>query len=312
MKKYRIVFMGSPELAIPPLEGLCESEEVVGVVSQPDKPKGRGLKLRPCPVKLWATEKGIQVLTPQKLKNNQEFFEALKELDPDLIVVCAYGKILPKDVLEIPRFGCWNIHMSLLPKYRGAAPINWAILNGEEKTGVTIMLMDEGLDTGDILLQKALPISPEDDAITLGKKLSNLGKEAILEAIALHKQGKLKGIPQEEKKASYAPIIKKELGFFTFEDDAETIERKVKALLPWPTAYTNYKGKILKVFKAKAISIKKKEKPGTVLSVSQEGILVSCGRGAILLKELQLEGKKRVSGYQFACGQRLKTGAPFQ
>jgi len=228
---------------------------------------------------------------------------------PDLIVVCAYGKIFPKELLEIPKFGCWNIHASLLPKYRGASPINWAILEGEKETGITIMLMDEGLDTGPILLQKKIPILEEDTAITLSQKLAQLGKEAILEAIELHKKGVLKPLPQSEEEISYAPILKKEDGFFTFEEPAKKIERKTKAFLPWPTAFTYYKNKLLKVFLAKAIPLKHKEKPGTILDINKDGILVATSEGVILLKEIQLEGKRKISAYEFACGQRLKKGA---
>ncbi|MCD6547880.1 MAG: methionyl-tRNA formyltransferase [Thermodesulfobacterium sp.] len=308
MKKYRIVFFGTPEFAIPSLEGLYEKENLVAVVTQTDKPKGRGLKPSPSPVKHWALLKGVKVLEPLKLKDPQ-FIDNIKNFLPDLIVVCAYGKIFPKELLEIPKFGCWNIHASLLPKYRGASPINWAILEGEKETGITIMLMDEGLDTGPILLQKKIPILEEDTAITLSQKLAQLGKEAILEAIELHKKGVLKPLPQPEEGISYAPILKKEDGFFTFEEPAKKIERKTKAFLPWPTAFTYYKNKLLKVFLAKAIPLKHKEKPGTILDINKEGVLVAASENAILLKEVQLEGRKKISAYEFACGQRLKKGA---
>ncbi|AEH23101.1 Methionyl-tRNA formyltransferase [Thermodesulfobacterium geofontis OPF15] len=307
MKKYRIIFFGSPEFAIPSLEALYEKEEVIAVVTQPDKPKGRGLKPSPSPVKAWASSKGLKVLEPIRLKDPQ-FIQILKDLSPDLIVVCAYGKIIPKEILEIPKFGCWNIHASLLPKYRGASPINWAILEGEKETGITIMLMDEGLDTGPILLQKKIPISENDDANSLSQKLAQLGKETILSAIELHKKGELKIIPQPEEGISYAPILKKEDGFFTFEEPAEKIEKKIKAFLPWPSAFTYYKNKLLKVFSAKAVPLKHEEKPGTILDINKDGILVATSKDAILLKEVQLEGKKKISAYEFACGQRLKKG----
>lgn len=307
MKKYRIVFFGTPEFAIPPLEGIYEKEDLIAVVTQTDKPKGRGLKPSSSPVKIWALSKGLKVLEPLRLKDPQ-FIETIKILSPDLIVVCAYGKIFPKELLEIPRFGCWNIHASLLPKYRGASPINWAILEGEKETGITIMLMDEGLDTGPILLQKKIEISEDDDAISLSKKLSFLGKDAILEAINLHKKGRLKASPQPENGVSYAPLIKKEDGFFTFEEPAERIERKVKAFLPWPTAFTYYRNKLLKVYSAKAIKSNHKEKPGTIVEISKEGILVATSKDLILLKEVQLEGKKKISAHEFACGQRLTKG----
>ncbi|MCD6490025.1 MAG: methionyl-tRNA formyltransferase [Thermodesulfobacterium sp.] len=308
MNKYRIIFFGTPEFAIPPLEGLYEKEDLIAVVTQTDKPKGRGLKPSPSPVKKWALSKGIKVLGPLKLKDPQ-FIETIKNLLPDLIVVCAYGKILPKEILRIPKYGCWNIHASLLPKYRGASPINWAILEGEKETGITIMIMDEGLDTGSILLQKKITILEDDTAITLSQKLAQLGKEAIIEAIELHKKGALKPIPQPEEGVSYAPILKKEDGFFTFEEPAKLIERKIKAFLPWPTAFTYYKNKLLKVFLAKAIPLEHKEKPGTILDINKDGVLVATSEGAILLKEVQMEGKRKISAYEFAYGQRLKKGA---
>lgn len=308
MKRYRVVFFGTPEFAIPSLEGLFERENLLAVVTQPEKPKGRGLKISASPVKIWAQNKALPVLEPEKLKD-ENFIAKLKEFCPELIVVCAYGKILPKLILELPPYGCWNIHASLLPKYRGASPINWAILNGEKKTGITIFLMEEGLDTGPILLQKELPILEDDTALDLSYKLSQLAKETILEAIELHKKGQLKAFPQGEEGISYAPLLKKEDGFFTFEEPALIIERKVRALLPWPTAYTYYKNKLLKVFSAKAFPLEKGEKPGTILKVMKEGVLVSTSQGAILIKEVQMEGKRRISGYEFACGQRLKVGA---
>ncbi len=311
MKKYRIIFMGSPEFAIPSLESLYEKEDVIAVVTQPDKPKGRGLKKSPCPVKAWALSKNLKILDPPKIKN-LEFINTIKSLKPDLIVVCAYGKILPKEILEIPKFGCWNIHASLLPKYRGASPINWAILEGEKETGITIMIMEEGLDTGPILLQKKIDISEKDTAITLAQKLSLLGKEAILEAIDLHKKGLLKPTPQPEDGISYAPIIKKEDGFFTFEEPADLIERKVRAFLPWPVAHTYFKNKLLKVFSAEAVDLTHDKIPGTILKINKEGILVTASKGAILLKEVQLEGKKKMSAYEFACGRRLKKGDLFE
>lgn len=307
MKRYRTLFFGTPEFVIPVVKFLYENEELLGVVTQPDKPKGRGLALSPSPVKAWAKVLGLKVFEPQKLKDPL-FLTALKELSPDLIVVFAYGKILPKEVLEIPQEGCWNIHLSLLPKYRGASPVQWALLEGEKKTGVTIMLMDEGMDTGPILLQKECPISEEDHAETLLMKLSELSVFALKEALELWKEGKLKPQPQSEEGASYAPLIKKEDGFFTFEEPGERIVRKLRAFYPWPGIFTKYKGKILKVHSARVIPFEGEAVPGKVLKVDKEGIVVATSEGALLLKEVQLEGKKRVSGYEFALGQRIKPG----
>ncbi|MEZ0344528.1 MAG: methionyl-tRNA formyltransferase [Caldimicrobium sp.] len=307
MKKYRTLFFGTPEFVIPVLDFLYQNEELIGVVTQPDKPKGRGLSLSPSPVKVWALGRRLKVFEPQKLKDSL-FLSTLKELSPDLIVVFAYGKILPKEVLDIPKEGCWNIHLSLLPKYRGASPVQWALLEGEKETGVTIMLMDEGMDTGPILLQKRLLIEEEDNAQTLLQKLSELSVPALKEALDLWKEGKLKPEPQSNEGVSYAPLIKKEDGFFTFEEPAELIVRKLKAFYPWPGIFTKYKGKLLKLYSAKVVSFEGEAKPGEVLKIDKEGILVATSRNALLLKEVQLEGKKRVSGFEFALGQRLKPG----
>lgn len=307
MKKYKTLFFGTPEFAIPVLEFLYQNEELIGVVTQPDKPKGRGLSLSPSPVKVWALGRRLKVFEPQKLKDSL-FLSTLKELSPDLIVVFAYGKILPKEVLDIPKEGCWNIHLSLLPKYRGASPVQWALLEGEKETGVTIMLMDEGMDTGPILLQKCLPIEEEDNAQTLLQKLSELSVSALKEALDLWKEGKLKPEPQSNEGVSYAPLIKKENGFFTFEEPAELIVRKLKAFYPWPGVFTKYKGKLLKLYSAKVLPFEGEAKPGEVLKIDKEGILVATSKGALFLKEVQLEGKKRVSAYEFALGQRLKPG----
>lgn len=310
MKKYKVLFFGTPEFVLPVLEFLYKNEELLGVITQPDKPKGRGLTLSPSPVKIWALERGLKVLEPQKMRD-PSFLSTLRELSPDLIVVFAYGKILPKEVLEIPKEGCWNIHLSLLPKYRGASPVQWVLLNGEKETGVTIMLMDEGMDTGPILLQKSLTISEEDNTESLLQKLSQLSISALREALELWKEGKLEPKPQEEEGVSYAPLIKKEDGFFTFEEEAERIERKLRAFYPWPGVFTKYKEKILKIHRAKALPLIEKTEPGRILEISKEGIKVATSKGALLLKEVQLEGKKRISAYEFAIGQHLKPGDIF-
>jgi len=310
MKRFKTLFFGTPVFVLPLLEYLYASEDLIGVVTQPDKPKGRGLEPSPSPVKLFALEKGLLVLEPLKLKD-PAFLKALKELTPELIVVFAYGKILPKEVLEIPPHGCWNVHLSLLPKYRGASPVQWALLQGEKETGVTIMLMDEGMDTGPILLQKALPIEEKDNLQSLLEKLSKLSVSALDEALRLFKEGRLKPKPQASEGVSLAPLIKKEEGFFTFEEPAEGIIRKLKAFYPWPGLYTRFKGKILKVHRAKLHPLKEKARPGEILEVSKEGLLVATSEGALWLEEVQLEGKKRVSAYDFAIGQRLKIGDLF-
>ncbi len=308
MKKYRVAFFGTPEFVIPVAEYLYHNENLVIVVTQTEKPKGRGLKPSPSPVKTWAEEKGLPVLEPAKLRD-ATFLERIKNFDLDLGVVFAYGKILPSELLQTPRFGFWNLHASLLPKFRGASPIAYAILTGEKETGITVMQMDEGMDTGPILLQEKIEIAEDETTPSLTEKLKKLAVVALDKALKLHKEGKLLPQPQEHDKATYARLLKKEDGFFKWDEDALTIERKVRAFQPWPSAWTYYQGKILKVHKAKNIDLQKSEgSPGKVLNISREGILISCGKGALLLEEVQLEGKKRMSAYEFALGQRLKKG----
>ncbi len=307
MKRYRVAFFGTPEFVIPVAEFLYKNEDLVLVVTQTEKPKGRGLKPSPSPVKVWAEEKGIPVLEPVKLKD-EAFLQSIKSFNLDLGVVFAYGKILPKELLDIPRFGFWNLHASLLPKLRGASPIAYAILTGEKETGITVMQMDEGMDTGPILLQERVEILEDETTQTLTDKLKNLAVIALEKALKLHKEGKLIPIPQDHTLATYAPLLKKEDGFFNWNEPAVMIERKVRAFQPWPSAWTNFRGKILKVYKARQVEGYEKADPGEILRISKEGIVVSCSEGAVLLEELQLEGKKKVSAYEFANGQRLKVG----
>lgn len=305
--KYKILFFGTPSFVIPVLDFLWKEENLIGVVTQGDKPKGRGLKPSPSPVKIWALEKGLQIFEPHKLKD-PTFLTPLKTLSPDLIIVFAYGKILPKEVLEIPKEGCWNIHLSLLPKYRGASPVQWAILNGEKVTGVTIMLMDEGMDTGPILLQKDIPITESDTTPLLLEKLSYLAVEALGLALSLYKKGQLKPTPQPTQEISYAPLIKKEDGKISFQEEAELIIRKIRAFSPWPGVYTYFRGKILKIHNAEIKHLEERGNPGEILKISKEGIYVATSSKPLLIKELQLEGKKKVSGYDFAQGFQLKKG----
>ncbi len=306
--KLKTLFFGTPEFVLPIVNFLWEKEELLGVVTQPDKPKGRGLTPSPSPVKKWALEKKIKVFEPVKIKE-ETFLSTLKNLHPDLIVVFAYGKILPREVLEVPKLGCWNIHLSLLPKYRGASPVQWALLNDEKETGVTIMLMDEGMDTGPILLQKTLSIEDEDTTVTLLEKLTQLALEALKETLALSKEGKLIPKPQPEEGVSYAPLIKKEDGLISFKEKGEIILRKLRAFTPWPGVYTFFRGKRLKIYTASLTEITEgQEKPGKILKIDQSGLYVSTSSKALLLREVQLEGKKRVPAYDFAQGFHLKPG----
>ncbi|WP_022853066.1 methionyl-tRNA formyltransferase [Thermodesulfatator atlanticus] len=311
MKKLRLVFMGTPSFAVPILNALLDSEdEVVAVVTQPDKPAGRGKKLTPPPVKVLALERGVPVLQPQKIKD-EKFLTELRSLNPDVIVVAAYGKILPSEVLTIPRYVCINVHASLLPKFRGAAPINWAIIAGEKETGITIMQMDEGMDTGDILLMESLPISPEDTAGTLHDKLSALGAKLIVRALNLLKEGRLTPQKQPEEGVSYAPMLKKEDGLLDFSRPAKELANLIRGLDPWPTAYAYFRGKLVKFF---APSFEKKDakaSPGEILGLENGKLLVATGEGILKIGELQVEGKKRIKAEEFVRGYRPKPGENF-
>ncbi|GIW46467.1 MAG: methionyl-tRNA formyltransferase [Deltaproteobacteria bacterium] len=298
--------MGTPEFAVPSLKALIESgDEVVAVVTQPDKPKGRGLEVTPPPVKTLAQKHGIPVLQPQKIKT-EEFLKQLEELKPDIICVVAYGKILPKGILELPKYGCINVHASLLPKYRGAAPINWAIIRGEKVTGITTMKMDEGMDTGDILLQREVPIEDEDTAETLSHKLSLTGAEVLIETLNLLKEGKLKPIPQNHSQATYAPMLKKEDGEIDWGKTAEEIRNLVRGTLPWPGAYTFLDNKILKVYKVRVVE--GQGKPGEVIKSDKETLRVATGENALDILELQIEGGKRLDTATFLRGRKIREG----
>ena len=311
--------MGTPEFAVTSLKALIESEnEIVGVVCQPDKPKGRGLEIVPPPTKILAEKHSIPVLQPAKIKT-EEFFIELKKFNPDLICVAAYGKILPKNILDLPFYGCINVHASLLPKYRGAAPINWAIIRGEKVAGITTMKMDEGMDTGVMLLKKEVPIDDEDTGETLSGKLSEIGGKLLIETIRLLKEGRPNPIPQDHSLATYAPMLKKEDGKIDWEKPAEEIRNLIRGTLPWPGAYTNLDGKLLKIFKARLVEDcgylntlpldrypRSQGKPGEVIK-SDTGILrVATGKGAIDIQELQIEGGKRLKTDEFLRGRKIK------
>jgi methionyl-tRNA formyltransferase len=302
----RIIFMGTPEFAVPSLRTLIESEEeVVAVVCQPDKPKGRGLEVIPPPTKVLAEKHSIPVLQPQKIRTD-EFFNNIKNLNPDLICVTAYGKILPKNILDLPPYGCINVHASLLPKYRGAAPINWAIMRGEKATGITTMKMDEGMDTGDMLLRREMPIDDEDTGETLSEKLSEMGGEVLIETIKLFKEGRLDPIPQDHSQATYAPMLKKEDGNIDWEKSAEEIKNLVRGALPWPGACTSLERKLLKIYKARVTS--GEGKPGEVIKSESAILRVATGYGAIDLLEIQIEGGKKLEIESFLRGRKVKEG----
>ncbi len=302
----RIVFMGTPLFACPTLQRLVDrGDRVLAVVTQPDRPKGRGQKALPPPVKELAERHGLPVLQPPKIRV-AEFVETIRTLNPDLIVVVAYGQILPKAVLDIPRYGCINVHASLLPRYRGAAPLNWCIINGEQETGVTTMLMDEGLDTGDMLLKRVTAIDPDENTSTLHDRLALLGAEALAETIDLLVQGTLVPEKQDDALSCYAPLLKKEDGLIDWSRNGVAIKNLVCGMTPWPGAFTYLDGKLLKIYRVRIGT--GSGSPGTVLEAGKDGIVVACADGSVLIEDLQLEGKKRLTAREFLAGCRLSPG----
>ncbi len=309
MSRPRIVFMGTPEFAVASLAACFDIGDVVAVVTQPDKPKGRGQALAMSPVKALAQERGVPVLQPVKLRT-PPFSEELRQYAPDVCVVTAYGRILPKDVLELPRHGCINVHASLLPRFRGAAPIQWSIAHGDAETGVTLMVMDEGLDTGPMLATRRLPIGPEDTSATLHDKLSTLGGALLREDLPKYLSGALQPVPQPTEGVVLAPIINKEDGELDFARPAVELERRVRAFTPWPGAFTGFGGGRFKVHKAKVAA--GKGAPGTVLAAGPEGLEVACGEGSLVLLEVQPEGKRVMRAAEFLSGHKLAPGSqPF-
>jgi len=302
----RLIFMGTPRFAVPSLERLREEYEVVAVVTGPDKVAGRGRKISFSPVKEVALAWGIPVMQPRSLKE-KEVVASLLELEPQVIVVAAYGQILLPEVLAIPPFGCLNVHASLLPKYRGASPVAGALLAGEEEMGITIMLMDEGMDTGPILAQRAIPIAPDDTRAHLTEKLAYLGAELLLEALPRWFAGEIQPQPQDDALASYAPLLKKEDGEIDWVRPAVAIERMVRAYAPWPGTYTHWQGQRLKVLRARPLD-QRRGKVGEVIE-SPEGVAVVAGEGALLLEEVQLAGKRAMSTEDFVRGQWEFIGA---
>ncbi|MBO3444179.1 methionyl-tRNA formyltransferase [Clostridium sp. CCUG 7971] len=303
----RILFMGTPDIAVGCLQKIIdEKHEIIGVVTQPDKPVGRGKKLGMPPVKELALKYNIDVYQPVKARD-EEFVNVLKELSPDLIVVVAFGQILPKSILDIPKLGCVNVHVSLLPKYRGAAPINWVIINGEEKTGVTTMYMDEGLDTGDMILTSEFDLDDEITAGELHDKMMEIGAKTLKETINLIEKGEAPRIPQNHDEFSYAPIMNKSLGNIDWNKSAREIHNLVRGVNPWPSAYTTYNDATMKVWKTKVLSESSKKAPGTILKVDKEGIRVSSNDNVILIEEMQMPGKKRVLVSEYIKGNSIET-----
>jgi len=302
----RIVFFGTPEFAVPALRALLAgNDDVVAVVCQPDKPAGRGQHLTPPPVKELALEMGVDVLQPAKLRT-PDFAEVLLPLAPNLIVVAAYGKILPPSILDLPQYGCINVHASLLPKYRGAAPIQWAIRRGEERTGVTIMQMNERMDAGDILFQHETPIGPHETYGELQERLAELGVTALMDTIGRLHAGAVTRTPQREADMTLAPMIKKDEGRIDWAQPATVLARMTRAFNPWPSAYTHLDGKLLKIHRAHPTPAATHAAPGTVTATA-DTLAVATGDGVLVIDELQLEGRKRLAAADFVRG-GLKTG----
>jgi len=310
--------MGTPDFAVPSLDALLKSgHRIEAVVTQPDRPRGRGKKLALPPVKIRAVEAGLTILQPEKIKT-PEFITELRGLNPELIVVVAFGQLLSGEILAIPDYGCINVHASLLPEYRGAAPIHWAVINGETKTGVTIMQMDEGLDSGDMILSEEVPVDPEDTTGTVHDKLAKLGAQLLVEALDLIATGRARRIPQDHKKAGYAPLLTKEVEKIDWSKPSVEIFNRVRGLNPWPGAYTLLADKVLKVWKTSPCSTERLPgpipelagyQPGEVLGyIPGVGFAVATGNGCIAIEEVQLQGSRRMKAEEFLRGHELAPG----
>ena len=304
----RILFMGTPDFAVASLKRLVEEgHELCGVFTQPDKPKNRGHKLTPSPVKEYALSQGLEVYQPLKMRDG-EAFSIVERLAPELIVVAAYGKILPEDILNFPKYGSINVHSSLLPKYRGAAPINWAILDGEEVTGVSIMYMAKELDAGDVILQKTTPIGPKEDALALTTRLAELGAEALSETVAALQNGTAIRTPQDGSKMTYASMLTKEMSPVDWTRSAHAVSCQIRGLIPWPCATTDViSGEPIKLYAAEETGADTSAQPGTIVAAGKAGIDIACGDGKVLrLTELQAQGGKRMTAAAYLLGHPIQ------
>lgn len=304
----RVVFMGTPDFAVGTLQAIINAgHEVAGVVTQPDKPKGRGKNMQFTPVKEVAIASGIPVYQPVKVKE-PDFIEKLKKLDPEVIVVVAFGQILPKEILDMPKYGCVNVHASLLPKYRGAAPIQWAVIDGEKESGVTTMFMEEGLDTGDMLKKKVVPLEEDETGGSLHDKLAAAGADLLIETLKELEEGTAVRTKQDDTLSNYAKMLDKQLGHIDFMKPAEEIERLIRGLNPWPSAFTSIDGKTLKIWSATVVEKEIEGEFGEVVEVNKDSLLVKTGKGLLQLDEVQLEGKKRMEIDAFLRGYPVEVG----
>ena len=307
----KIVFMGTPDFASGTLEALIAAgHEITAVYTQPDKPKGRGKEVQMTPVKMVALAHGIPVYQPRRIREAAEV-EILRQIPADIFVVAAFGQILSQEILDMPKFGCVNIHASLLPKYRGAAPIQWAVIDGEEKTGITIQQMNAGVDTGDILYVKEYTLDPKETGASLFDKLCVLGAKAVVEAMEKIENGTINPVKQNEAEATHAKMLSKAMGEIDFSNEAIVIERLIRGLNSWPSAYTYYNGKTMKIWGAKVCAFEGEKKQGTIVKKDKESFTVSCGKDALQIFEIQLEGKRRMSVKDFLLGCSLEVGEQF-
>lgn len=306
---FRAIFFGTPALSVPSLEALASIANVVGVVCQPDKPVGRGMKLAAPPVKERALAMGLPVVQPTKLRTG-EFAQWVREQNADVALVIAYGRILPQDVLDGPRLGCVNVHASILPKYRGAAPIAWAIVRGETETGVTLMKMDAGMDTGNMLEIRKTPIGEDETAGELGVRLGELGATAVREGLPRYVRGELPATPQDHAQATMAPLLEKEMGRIDWSKTAREVHDHVRGMNPWPMAHTHAHGKRVIVHRTKKVdgSVGKPTKPGEIVMADKTRVVVACGAGLVALERVQLEGKKPVTGAEWFLGRGVREG----
>ncbi len=308
----KVLFMGTPDFAAGILSSICEKShhEVVCVITQPDRPKGRSKALVACPVKEYAENHGISVIQPAKIKQEEEV-EKLRKIDADIFVVAAFGQILSKEILDIPRYGCINVHASLLPEYRGAAPIQWAIADGKKVTGVTIQQMNEGVDTGDIISNVEVAISDDETGESLFDRLMIASEDLIVKTLDMIEKGEAEYTPQDESRATYAKILKKEMGLIDFSKSAEEIERTIRAFTPWPGGYTYLDGKMIKILHCMVSDESSDKRPGEICSVNKDDITVACGSGCLVITDILPEGKKAMSVHDWMLGRKVACGEIF-